>query len=299
MGNEDIFETLYFGALEASCELAAKDGKYSSFEGSPVSKGMLQFDMWGKVPKSNRWDWAGLRKQIALHGIRNSLLLAPMPTASTSQILGNNECFEPFTSNVYVRRVLSGEFPLVNKHLVKDLIKLGMWSDEVRNLIIAHNGSVLQIDGIPQEVKERYRTVWEVKQKSLIDMAAARSAYIDQSASLNLFLPQPTSAQLTSMHFYGWKSGLKTGMYYLRTQPARDAIAFTVDPKLKQSATVTNNNKLEKEVADKKGSWRRWKPRQIVCLAVLEAPDEHSDLVLPTKVCLMRGRVPSFFSCRF
>eukprot|EP01012_Entosiphon_sulcatum_P068317 TRINITY_DN9844_c0_g1_i1.p1 TRINITY_DN9844_c0_g1~~TRINITY_DN9844_c0_g1_i1.p1 ORF type:complete len:800 (+),score=142.02 TRINITY_DN9844_c0_g1_i1:1806-4205(+) len=233
--NEDIFETIYYGALSASNALAERYGHYPSYPGCPVSKGVLQFDMWGVTPKSGRWDWAALKAKIAQHGVRNSLLIAPMPTASTSQILGNNECFEPFTSNVYVRRVLAGEFPVVNKYLVKDLIKLNLWNEETRNVIIAHNGSIQNVLGIPQEIKELYRTVWEVKQKQIIDMAVTRSAYIDQSSSLNLFLEQPTSAQLTSMHFYSWKKGLKTGMYYLRTKAATDAIKFTVDQeKLKE-----------------------------------------------------------------
>ncbi len=227
--NRDIFETIYFGAMEASMELAQEQGAYDSFEGSPLSKGKFQFDLWG-VPPSDRWDWEGLRQKVMQFGVRNSLLLAPMPTASTSQILGNNECFEPYTSNVYNRRVLSGEFAVVNKHLLHDLIELGLWSPEMKNRLIAHNGSVQQIAEIPDLLKEIYKTVWEIKQKSLIDMSADRGAFICQSQSLNIFMEQPNMAKLTSMHFHAWKSGLKTGMYYLRTKAAVDAIKFTVEP---------------------------------------------------------------------
>ena len=228
--NEEIFETIYFAACEASCELAERDGHYESFPGSPASKGLLQFDLWKQSP-GTRWDWTSLKERIKKHGLRNSLLVAPMPTASTSQILGNNECFEPFTSNIYLRRVLSGEFPVVNKYLVVDLIKRGLWNEDVRNLIIAHNGSIQKIDSIPQDIRDLYKVVWEIRQKDIIDMAAARGKYIDQSQSLNLFLESPKSSQLTSMHFYAWKQGLKTGMYYLRSRPAVDAIKFTVDAK--------------------------------------------------------------------
>ena len=213
-------------------ELAKTDGKFESWGengGCPMSHGKFQFDLWNATPKSGRYDWAALRKEVVTHGMRNSLLVAPMPTASTSQILGNNECFEPFTSNIYLRRVLSGEFPVVNKYLVRDLIKKGLWNESTRNQIIAYNGSVQQVAGIPDDIKALYRTVWEIKQKDLVDMAAARSIYIDQSQSLNLFLSSPTKSQLTSMHFYAWKKGLKTGQYYLRTRPAVDAIQFTVD----------------------------------------------------------------------
>jgi len=226
--NEQIFETIYHAAVEASAEIALVEGPYETFPGSPASQGQFQFDLWGKKPASDRWDWETLRKKM-MKGIRNSLLVAPMPTASTSQILGNNECFEPFTSNIYLRRVLSGEFPVVNKYLVMDLVKRGLWTDEIRNEIIAHNGSVQKIAQIPHEVKELYKVVWEIRQKDLIDMAAARGRFIDQSQSLNLFLESPKSSQITSMHFYAWRQGLKTGMYYLRSRPAADAIKFTVD----------------------------------------------------------------------
>ncbi|PWJ43285.1 ribonucleoside-diphosphate reductase subunit alpha [Sediminitomix flava] len=227
--NEAIFETIYFASLTASMELAKKDGAYKSFEGSPASKGILQFDMWNVVPKSERWDWISLKRAIKQHGLRNSLLLAPMPTASTSQILGNNECFEPYTSNIYNRRVLSGEFAIVNKHLLRDLIELGLWNDEMKNELIAENGSIQNISRIPQNLKDLYKTSWELSQKSIIDMAADRGAYICQSQSLNLFVSDPNFGKLTSMHFYAWKKGLKTGMYYLRTKAATDAIKFTVD----------------------------------------------------------------------
>lgn len=227
--NEEIFETIYFGALESSMELASALGPYETFPGSPASQGILQFDMWNHTPTSNRWDWAALKEKIIRHGIRNSLLLAPMPTASTSQILGNNECFEPITSNIYVRRVLSGEFPVVNKHLVRDLIDRNLWDQTMRNEIISRNGSIQNVKGIPDDLKLLYRTVWEISQKSIIEMAADRGQYIDQSQSLNLFLASPSPGRITSMHFYAWKRGLKTGAYYLRTKSAVDAIKFTVD----------------------------------------------------------------------
>lgn len=226
--NQDIFATLYYGALTASKDLAKQEGPYETFSGSPVSKGILQYDMWNVIP-SPRWDWETLKSEIAQYGLRNSLLLAPMPTASTSQILGNNECFEPYTSNLYTRRVLSGEFIVVNKHLLRDLVKLVIWSEKLKQQIIAHNGSIQQIEEIPLSIRELYKTVWEIKQKTLIDMAADRGAFICQSHSLNLFVSYPNYAKLTSMHFYAWKKGLKTGLYYLRTKAAADAIKFTVD----------------------------------------------------------------------
>ncbi|MES2794992.1 MAG: ribonucleoside-diphosphate reductase subunit alpha [Bacteroidota bacterium] len=227
--NKDIFETLYYASMEASMELAIKEGPYETWAGSPISQGIFQFDMWGVKPESGRWDWEALRTKVMKHGVRNSLLLAPMPTASTSQILGNNECFEPYTSNIYVRRVLSGEFAVVNKHLFKDLIKLGLWNESMKNKLIIANGSVQEIPEIPQSIKDLYKTVWEIKQKVIIDMAADRGAYICQSQSLNIHIQEPNFGKLTSMHFYAWKKGLKTGMYYLRTKAAADAIKFTVD----------------------------------------------------------------------
>ncbi len=226
--NAEIHETIYYAAMTASKDLAKKDGPYETFPGSPVSKGIFQFDMWNVTP-SPRWEWDILKEEVKKHGVRNSLLLAPMPTASTSQILGNNECFEPYTSNIYTRRVLSGEFVVVNKHLLKDLVKLGLWSDNLKNKIVAANGSVQEIPEIPQNIKDLYRTVWEISQRALIDMAADRGAFICQSQSLNLFVPSANFAKLTSMHFYAWEKGLKTGMYYLRTKAAADAIKFTVD----------------------------------------------------------------------
>jgi ribonucleoside-diphosphate reductase alpha subunit len=227
--NEDIFETIYFGAMEASMELAKQHGPYETFKGSPVSKGIFQFDMWGVTPKSNRWNWEQLKQNVKKHGVRNSLLLAPMPTASTSQILGNNECFEPYTSNIYTRRTLSGEFIIANKHLMKDLIDLGLWNETMRQKLIATNGSVQPIPEIPQNIKDIYKTVWEISQKAIIDMSADRGAYICQSQSLNIHLKDPNFGKLTSMHFYAWKKGLKTGMYYLRSTAAADAIQFTLD----------------------------------------------------------------------
>merc|ERR1712054_207929 len=222
--NEDIFETIYFAACEASCELAEKLGAYETYEGSPASKGQLQFDLWGRKPKSGRWDWAALKEKIAKHGLRNSLLVAPMPTASTAQILGNNESFEPYTQNLYVRRVLSGEFVQVNRHLLRDLIERGMWTEDLRMQLIAHNGSVQNVD-VPSDVKELYKTVWEIKQRAVLDMAADRGAYIDQSQSLNIHMIDATPAKLSSMHFHGWKLGLKTGMYYLRVKKAEKGSA--------------------------------------------------------------------------
>lgn len=235
--NREIFDTMYYAALEASCELAEKLGPYETYEGSPVSKGVMQHDMWG-VKDAGINDWDGLRKKIANHGIRNSLLLAPMPTASTAQILGNNESIEAYTSNIYTRRVLSGEFQVVNQHLLKDLTELGLWNEDMKNELIAHNGSVQNIDEIPDNLKKLYRTVWEISQKTVIKMAADRGAFIDQSQSLNIHIAEPNYGKLTSMHFYAWKLGCKTGMYYLRTKPAAQAIQFTVDKtKLQQSST--------------------------------------------------------------
>jgi len=226
--NKDIFETMYFAACTASMECAKRNGPYESFPGSPASQGRLQFDLWGVTP-SSRHDWAGLKAQIVEHGMRNSLLLAPMPTASTAQILGNNEAMEPFTSNMYTRRVLAGEFTVVNKYLLLDLTERGLWTPEVRNQIIAERGSVQNVACIPKDLKDLYKTVWEIKQKVILDQAADRGAFICQSQSLNIHMPDPSVSKLTSMHFYAWKKGLKTGMYYLRSRPKADAIQFTVD----------------------------------------------------------------------
>ena len=226
--NEEIFETIYFGAMEASMEIAKEEGTYKTYEGSPVSKGIFQFDMWGIAPSSKRWNWTKLKREVKKHGVRNSLLLAPMPTASTSQILGNNECFEPYTSNIYTRRVLSGEFIVVNKHLLKDLIKLNLWNESMKDRLMEANGSIQGIKEIPDDIKLLYRTVWEVSQKSIIDMAADRGAYICQSQSMNIHMQDANFGKLTSMHFHAWKKGLKTGLYYLRTKAAADAIKFTI-----------------------------------------------------------------------
>jgi ribonucleoside-diphosphate reductase alpha subunit len=226
--NRDVFETIYYAAMTASKDLAKINGPYETFEGSPVSKGVFQFDMWGVEPTS-RWEWDVLKEEVKTHGVRNSLLLAPMPTASTAQILGNNECFEPYTSNIYTRRVLSGEFIIVNKHLLKDLVREGLWNKDMRQKIVAANGSIQNINEIPQRLKELYKTAWEISQKAIIDQAADRGAYICQSQSLNIFMENANFGKLTSMHFYGWEKGLKTGMYYLRTKAATDAIKFTVD----------------------------------------------------------------------
>ncbi|AMR31877.1 ribonucleoside-diphosphate reductase [Mucilaginibacter sp. PAMC 26640] len=227
--NKEIFETIYFAAMTASKDLAIKDGAYETFKGSPLSQGKFQFDLWNEKPASSRWDWENLRLDVMNHGVRNSLLVAPMPTASTSQILGNNECFEPYTSNIYTRRVLSGEFVIVNKHLLRDLVNRNLWTPAMKDRIITANGSIQDIAEIPADIKELYKTVWEIKMRNIIDMAADRGAYICQSQSLNLFINSPNASKLTSMHFYAWKKGLKTGMYYLRTQAASQAVKFTVE----------------------------------------------------------------------
>ncbi len=258
--NKNIFETIYFAAMTASKDLAIEQGAYQSFHGSPLSKGQFQFDLWNTQP-SDRHDWETLRSEVMTHGVRNSLLVAPMPTASTSQILGNNECFEPYTSNIYTRRVLSGEFIIVNKHLLKDLAEIGLWNNSIKNRIIAANGSIQHIDEIPANIKELYKTVWEIKQRNLIDMAADRGAYICQSQSLNLFVDSPTMSKLTSMHFYAWKKGLKTGMYYLRTQAAAQAVQFTVEkqgskeiePVLPSASAITENNDIDEITTDYTG----------------------------------------------
>ena len=239
--NQEIFETLYFAAVTASMEAAKEEGVYSSYEGSPISQGEFQHNLWGIKDEelSGRWDWGKLRKSVMKHGVRNSLLVAPMPTASTSQILGNNECFEPYTSNIYTRRVLSGEFIVVNKHLLEDLVKLGLWNENLKQDLMRANGSIQHIDIIPDEIKELYKTVWELSMKDIIDMSRQRGYFIDQSQSLNLFLENANYAKLTSMHFYAWKSGLKTGMYYLRTKAAVDAIKFTLDNTKKKEIPIS------------------------------------------------------------
>jgi ribonucleoside-diphosphate reductase alpha chain len=248
--NKDIFETIYYAAMETSMELAKVEGPYSTWEGSPISKGVFQFDMWNVTPSSGNWDWETLRRDVVEHGVRNSLLVAPMPTASTSQILGNNECFEPYTSNIYARRVLSGEFAIVNKHLLKDLIKLNLWNDSMKNKLISANGSVQSIPEIPQNLKELYKTVWEIKQKTILEMAADRGAYICQSQSLNIHIQDVNFGKLTSMHFHAWKLGLKTGMYYLRTKAAADAIKFTIEKQAEVSIEQTNEvNETELQYA--------------------------------------------------
>jgi len=247
--NKNIFETIYYAALTASNQLAKENGPYETYEGSPISKGIFQFDMWDVQP-SGRYNWDKLREEIKKYGVRNSLLLAPMPTASTSQILGNNECFEPYTSNIYNRRVLSGEFVVVNKHLLKDLMNLGLWNENMKQRIIAANGSVQNIDEIPANLKEIYKTVWEIKQRTLIDMSADRGAFICQSQSLNLFVEQPNFAKLSSMHFYTWKKGLKTGMYYLRTKAATDAVKFTVESSMiKQKQPAADKAQAIEEIS--------------------------------------------------
>jgi len=260
--NKDIFETIYFGACTASCNLAKEDGTYESYEGSPVSQGILQYDMWNVTP-SNRWDWASLKEKIAEHGVRNSLLVAPMPTASTAQILGNNESVEPYTSNMYNRRVLAGEFTVVNKHLLRELTSLGYWTASVRNRIIADRGSVQNVPEIPLEIRQVYKTVWEISQRVILDMAADRGPYIDQSQSLNVHLAEPTTSKLTSMHFYSWKKGLKTGMYYLRTRPKADAIQFTVD----QEQLLADKMKANKLNGDKPQSALPVEDEDDICIS--------------------------------
>jgi len=242
--NKQIFATIYYNALVASNQLAIEKGAYSSFEGSPASKGMLQFDLWNKEPL-NMYDWDGIKEKIKETGLRNSLLLAPMPTASTSQILGNNECFEPYTTNVYIRRTLAGEFVCINKHLLKDCMKLGIWNKSLKNQIIQNNGSVKGISIIPDDLQNLYKTVWEIKQKHIIDMSADRGIYVDQSQSLNIHMTDVNHSKLTSMHFYGWKKGLKTGMYYLRTQAAADSIKFTIDKE--EIDKIKNDEEMEKQ----------------------------------------------------
>ncbi len=258
--NKDIFETIYYASMEASMELAKQDGPYETFKGSPVSKGIFQFDMWGVTPESGRWNWDKLKKEVKKNGVRNSLLVAPMPTASTSQILGNNECFEPYTSNIYTRRTLSGEFIVVNKHLLKDLIELGLWDDSMKNRLIEANGSIQNMPEIPQHIKDLYKTVWEISQKGIIDMAADRGAYICQSQSMNVHIQDPNFGKLTSMHFYAWKSGLKTGMYYLRSKAATSAIQFTVE-----KTTSKNPEKEQVKIEDQNRA-------DMVCS--LDNPDE-------------------------
>jgi ribonucleoside-diphosphate reductase alpha subunit len=248
--NKEIFETIYFGAMTASMEIAKEQGPYETYKGSPVSKGIFQYDMWGATP-TERWDWTSLKREVKKYGVRNSLLLAPMPTASTSQILGNNECFEPYTSNIYTRRTLSGEFIVLNKHLMKDLIKLGIWNDSMKNRLIEGNGSIQHIPEIPQHIKDLYKTVWEISQKVVIDMAADRGAYICQSQSMNLHIQDPNFGKLTSMHFYAWKQGLKTGMYYLRSKAAADAIKFTVEKTAVAQPKAEGANQTEEERAMK------------------------------------------------
>ena len=259
--NRDVFETIYYAAMTASKDLAIKDGAYETFEGSPTSRGEFQFDMWGVKP-TDRWEWDVLKEEVKKHGVRNSLLVAPMPTASTAQILGNNEAFEPYTSNIYTRRTLSGEFVVVNKHLLRDLVNLGIWNDGLKNKLIAGNGSIQEINEIPDNLKELYKTSWEISQKVIIDMAADRGAYIDQSQSLNIFMENANFAKLTSMHFYGWEKGLKTGMYYLRTKAARDAIKFTVDKSQLEKPKAEEVHVEQTEPPQSGDEYARWLQEQ-------------------------------------
>jgi len=278
--NKQIFETIYYGALEESSALAERDGAYKTYKGSPVSKGQLQYDMWGVTP-SKLWDWSDLKARIKKHGVRNSLLLAPMPTASTSQILGNNECFEPYTANFYTRRTLSGEYIIVNKHLLKDLISLGLWDESMKQQLMVNNGSVQNIEGIPQEMKDMYKTAYELSQKVLIDMSADRGAFICQSQSLNLFVENPNFGKLSSMHFYGWQKGLKTGMYYLRSKAAVDPIKFTVSEELRKSHKA--GEKL------KKGVIQQEQNSTITNTAVEAPPAEPKMCIIDDPDCLSCG----------
>jgi ribonucleoside-diphosphate reductase alpha chain len=251
-----IFEHMYFAALEASADAAAVEGPYDTFKGSPASKGILQFDMWSVIPltlQDGTLDWAALKAKIQATGLRNSLLIAPMPTASTSQILGYNECFEPFTSNIYTRRTLSGEYIVINKHLVRDLMKLDLWNEDLKNQIIVRNGSVQNIPEIPQAIQALYKTAWEIKQRTLIDMSADRGAFICQSQSLNLFMAEPNFQKIISMFFYGWKKGLKTGGYYLRTKAPVMAQKFTIDPELQKDAERSEKERQERAYAAAEG----------------------------------------------
>jgi len=299
--NQEIFETLYFASVTASMELAIEEGPYSTYEGSPISKGEFQYNMWGIKDEdlSGRWDWAKLRKQVMKNGVRNSLLMAPMPTASTSQILGNNEAFEPYTSNIYTRRVLSGEFIVVNKHLLEDLVARNLWTEDVKNAILRANGSVQGIDIIPQDLKELYKTVWELSMKDIIDMSRQRGYFIDQSQSLNLFMENANNSKLTSMHFYAWKSGLKTGMYYLRTKSAVDAIKFTLSKETKKEPVLESYAELAQpdEVAPVKAEVQPT-PQPVAVPVAVEgdalSPDELKALIAQAKEaegddCLMCG----------
>ena len=289
--NQEIFETLYFAAMTASKDVAKDEGPYESYKGSPISKGEFQHNLWGIKDSelSGRWDWAALRKEVKKYGVRNSLLVAPMPTASTSQILGNNECFEPYTSNIYTRRVLSGEFIVVNKHLLEDLVNLGLWDEDLKQELMRANGSVQQIDNIPDDIKELYKTAWELSMKDIIDMSRQRGYFIDQSQSLNLFMEGATMAKLTSMHFYAWKSGLKTGMYYLRTKSAVDAIKFTLDkkreekvPKTATAATTASAANVAPKAAEKPVAVEPLSPVELKEMLAKSKENEDDD-------CLMCG----------
>ena len=292
--NQEIFETIYYAAVMASIEEAEKDGAYKTYKGSPISEGEFQHNLWGIKDEelSGRWDWKDARKKLKKHGIRNSLLVAPMPTASTSQILGNNECFEPYTSNIYTRRVLSGEFIVVNKYLLEDLVALGVWNEDMKQELMQANGSIQNIKGIPDDIKEIYRTVWEMSMKDIIDMARHRGYFIDQSQSLNLFMEGATTAKLTSMHFYGWKSGLKTGMYYLRTKSAVDAIKFTLDNSKKAKVEKPVAEKVTAAPAASTKKSNDTKGKQIVAKAL--SPEELKEMLDKSKGnedddCLMCG----------
>ncbi|MCX2762389.1 ribonucleoside-diphosphate reductase subunit alpha [Aquimarina muelleri] len=294
--NQEIFETLYFAAVTASMEEAKEDGPYQSYEGSPISKGKFQYNLWGLKDEelSGRWDWDKLRKQVLKNGVRNSLLVAPMPTASTSQILGNNEAFEPYTSNIYTRRVLSGEFIVVNKHLLEDLVKLGLWNDSLKDAIMRANGSVQNIDIIPQDLKELYKTVWELSMKDIIDMSRHRGYFIDQSQSLNLFMEGATMAKLTSMHFYAWKSGLKTGMYYLRTKSAVDAIKFTLKSENKEVSQPEKVAVAAAQVMESQSAKAEPKPQPVALEETALTPEELRAIIAQSKEaegddCLMCG----------
>ena len=287
--NIQIFETIYHGALTASSTLAKEEGKYSSYEGSPISQGILQYDMW-KVSPSDLWDWDALKAQIAEYGVRNSLLVAPMPTASTSQILGFNECFEPYTSNIYSRRVLAGEFQVVNPWLLKDLVDMGLWSDNMKNRIIADGGSIQRVPNIPNDLKALYKTVWEISQRTIVQMAADRGAFIDQSQSLNIHMKEPTMGKITSMHFAGWKLGLKTGMYYLRTMAASAPIQFTVDQeqlKVADTNIARANGYAKKKTVVTSGSYAMSSPSAVPRPMYAQKP-----AIAPTTNNILRPATP-------
>lgn len=295
--NKRIFETIYHAAITMSLQLAKEEGPYETFKGSPMSEGKFQFDLWEVKPHTDRYDWQTLREQIMEHGIRNSLLVAPMPTASTSQVLGNNESFEPYTSNIYTRRVLAGEFVCVNPHLVKELINENLWNWEIKNAIIGNNGSLQGIKGIPESICRLYKTIWEIPQKTLMNLAIGRSPYICQSQSLNVYLAEPTFAKMSSMHFYAWKSGLKTGQYYLRSKGAADSIKFTVNVEALVKATDGGNEKILSYLSNQNTNNKAKK--RVKVKRSKDTSKENDEPKTKTMACPMRkpGDTGECFSC--